>query len=161
MESAGLLPHGLCIVGNFRGWKLLQISLFFSYSWNFSLWNWGAWRPLAWQKQAIYEGLHCNNHFSPICDSFLPRKFPAIRYTSIQFKDIREIWNGFEVNVSWFMPCDVFLSGHFRPSSPSSGHLKFGSWIVNCGMYTVNCTCSITLPVFKWQPWNKSVITPV
>ena len=37
----------------------------------------GAWHPLAWEKQAIRESLKIE--FSPICESFLSRKFPAIR----------------------------------------------------------------------------------
>ena len=41
----------------------------------------GAWYSLAWHKQAICESFLRENHFfKPIRESFLPRKFPTIRY---------------------------------------------------------------------------------
>ena len=41
----------------------------------------GAWHPLVWQKRAIRKSfLHENHIFHQICESFFPRKFPAIQY---------------------------------------------------------------------------------
>ena len=43
----------------------------------------GAWRPFAGQKRAICEVFSAKIVFSPIRESFLPRKFPAIRYQAV------------------------------------------------------------------------------
>jgi len=53
------------IAGKFWGRKLSRISEFCVYSQKFSPQNLGVWHPLVEQKWAI-------------CESFLPRKFPAI-----------------------------------------------------------------------------------
>ena len=71
------------IAENFQGRKLSQILRFCGYSQKFLLQNLGAWCPLARQKRGIHESfLHENwGFFSPIHESFLPRKFPAIQYS--------------------------------------------------------------------------------
>ena len=40
----------------------------------------GAWHLLAWEKRAIRKCFLRENFFSPICKSFLSRKFSAIQY---------------------------------------------------------------------------------
>ena len=65
---------------NFQGRKLSRILRFCAYSRKFSLQNLGAWCPLARHERAICESFLCKKRISPICKSFLPRKFPAIRY---------------------------------------------------------------------------------
>ena len=67
------------IAGNFRGRKPSQILWFCGCLQKFSLWNLGVWHPLARHKRAIRESFLYKN--PPIRESFLPQKFPAIRYT--------------------------------------------------------------------------------
>ena len=66
-----------CIVRLFRGRKLLWISWFCGYL-RFLCKIWGQcirWRGKREQKFSLQK-----LYFPPICKSFLPRKFPAIRY---------------------------------------------------------------------------------
>ena len=42
---------------------------------------WGAWRPLEQQKRGNPRKFSPRkSYFSPICESFLPRKFPALAH---------------------------------------------------------------------------------
>jgi len=67
-----------CIAENFRGRKLSRISWFCGYSRKFSPWNLGRgihWRGTSEQSAKISPQ---KSYFSPIRESFLPQKFPAI-----------------------------------------------------------------------------------
>ena len=69
-----------CIAGNFRGRKLLQISHFVAICVSFlcEIWRCGVlWYGKNEQSAKV---LPRKLYFSPIRESFLPRKFPAIRY---------------------------------------------------------------------------------
>ena len=140
MESAGLLPHSLCIVGNFQGWNFCKFHCFLAICETFLREIGGRgvlWYGKSKQSTKAYTATIVFHQFVIV---FSLESFLLYGILPIQFKDMREIWNGFEVNVSWFMPCDVFLSGHFRPSSPSSGHMKwFYIWLMNCQLWYVHC----------------------
>ena len=66
------------IVGNFQGRKHLRISRFYGYLRKFSLWNFGAWHLLLAPASNLQNFSPWKSFFPPICESFLPRKFPAI-----------------------------------------------------------------------------------
>ena len=63
-----------CIAGNFRGRKLSLISRFWVYLQKFSRWKLMVTPTCNWWHQVIYS------YSPPIRESFLPRKFTAIRY---------------------------------------------------------------------------------
>ena len=69
------------IAENFRGRKLSRISRFCGDSRKFSPRNLGAWRSLPRQKRKFSSR---KSYFSLIRESFLPRKFFAIRCTTCQ-----------------------------------------------------------------------------
>ena len=66
------------IAGNFRGRKLSQSLKFCSYLRKSSLPNLGAWHLLVASASNLQKFFSVKI-FSPICKSFLPGKFPAIR----------------------------------------------------------------------------------
>ena len=84
VASAGYFADFFCkryrTAENFRGRKLSRISRFCGYLWKFSLWNLG--RGIDWcsKSEQSAKVFLTESYFSPICESFLPRKFLAIRY---------------------------------------------------------------------------------
>ena len=71
------------IVQNFRGRKLSQILRFESYLWKFSPWNLGMPYPPVLGFSIPWKLFPAKWLFSPIRESFLPWKFPAIRHNII------------------------------------------------------------------------------
>ena len=82
------------IAGKFRGRILSRILRFCGYLRKFSTRNLGMWRPLA-LKFSPWK-----SYLPSIRESFLPRKFPAIRYQSCQLSRILRETHAFRHNLT-------------------------------------------------------------
>ena len=67
-----------CIMGNFRGRRLLQISWFCCYCFLSEIWGHGVFGAAKVSNPRKFSPR--KSYFSPICESVLPRKFPAVWY---------------------------------------------------------------------------------
>ena len=81
--TAGFFHFPLPYSGNFRGRKLSQILKFCGYSRKFSLQNLGVWHLWCCKTSNLRMFSPRKSYFSPIRESFLSRKFPAIRYSPL------------------------------------------------------------------------------
>ena len=70
------------IAGNFQGRKLSRILRFYSHPRKFSPWNFRHATPIMRSVYIPQKFSPQNAPFQPIRESFLPWKFPAIRYRS-------------------------------------------------------------------------------
>ena len=70
------------IVGNFQGRKLLQISQLCGYLQKLSLQNWEHGVFWCRETEQSAKGFLCENGILTNLQSFLPQKFPAIRYAN-------------------------------------------------------------------------------
>ena len=94
------------IAENFQGRKLLRISRFCCYTRKFSPWNLGRgvlWRCKSEQSVKVF---FAKIVFSPIRESFLPWKFPAIRYYNVMMIKL-------EHKLNLLSPCQANSIGQF------------------------------------------------
>ena len=81
------------IAGNFWGWKLSQLLTFCGYSKVFSVKFVGvvSFGGTSKQSRKVFFFFFCAKFlFPPICESFLPRTFPTIRYFSVYYSQPSE-----------------------------------------------------------------------